>query len=517
MSLSLRILEVLAIDPSGQAVEFEGRWHSWGELAAWVEAVDRAIVAAGIGPDQAVGILLRNRPSIVGALLAVLTTRRCVVSVNPMQGPERLAEELRELRLPALVAHRDDWTDAALREAATEIGSVAVEVAEDVAVPCRALPKLDALRGGPHHDPCPGVAVEMLTSGTTGTPKRVELRYQSLEQSILGAAHYESSGGEAGKPELKSGVAIVAAPLVHVSGIWRTVQALADGRRISLLERFTVEGWRDVVRRHRPKVSSLVPTALRMVLDADLPREDLASLRAVTSGTAPLPPETAIAFEEKYGIPVLTLYGATEFAGGVAGWTLEDHRNWSREKRGSVGRAHPGCELRVVDAEDGRALPTGATGLLEVRSAQLGPDAGWVRTTDLAELDADGFLWIRGRADNTIIRGGFKIAPSEVAEVLERHPAVHEASVVGIADERLGSVPVAAVELETGVSLVDGEALRSFARQHLTSYQVPARILIVDALPRTPSLKVSQPEVRALFESSDPGEARSTQGEDRNG
>jgi acyl-coenzyme A synthetase/AMP-(fatty) acid ligase len=237
-----------------------------------------------------------------------------------------------------------------------------------------------------------------------------------------------------------------------------------------------------------------------MVLDADLPKEDLASLRAVTSATAPLPPETAIAFEEKYGIPVLTLYGATEFAGGVAGWTLKDHQKWAQAKRGSVGRAHPGCELRIVSPEDGSLLESGETGLLEVRSAQLGTEAGWVRTTDWAELDADGFLWIRGRADNAIIRGGFKIAPAEVAEVLERHPAVHEASVVGLADERLGALPVAAVELEAGVPPVDGEELRSFARQHLAKYQVPARILIVEALPRTPSLKVSEPGVRALFE-----------------
>jgi acyl-CoA synthetase (AMP-forming)/AMP-acid ligase II len=137
---------------------------------------------------------------------------------------------------------------------------------------------------------------------------------------------------------------------------------------------------------------------------------------------------------------------------------------------------------------------------LEVRSAQLGAEAGWVRTTDLAELDADGFLWIRGRADNAIIRGGFKIAPAEVVEVLERHPSVQEASVVGLADERLGAVPVAAVELVSGAPAIDGEELRSFAREHLTGTQVPSRIVVVEALPRTPSLKVSQPGVKALFE-----------------
>jgi acyl-CoA synthetase (AMP-forming)/AMP-acid ligase II len=339
----------------------------------------------------------------------------------------------------------------------------------------------------------------MLTSGTTGPPKRVSLTYRSLEESLLGAAHYESGGAKARGSSLPTGVVIVTAPLVHVSGLWRTLQAMTAGRRISLLERFSVAGFRDAVRRHRPKVASLVPTALRMVIDADLPREDLASLRAVTSGTAPLAPETALAFEQRYGIPVLPLYGATEFAGGVAGWTLEDHERWAAEKRGSVGRAHPGCALRIVDAADGRELEAGRVGLLEVRSAQLGRHSGWVRTTDLAELDADGFLWIRGRADDAILRGGFKIAPADVAAVLERHPAVREASVVGIPDERLGMLPVAAVELKAGAATLDEAELRAFARQHLASYQVPARILIVDALPRTPSLKVSQPGVAALF------------------
>jgi acyl-coenzyme A synthetase/AMP-(fatty) acid ligase len=152
-----------------------------------------------------------------------------------------------------------------------------------------------------------------------------------------------------------------------------------------------------------------------------------------------------------------------------------------------------------VDPQDGRVLSPGERGLLEVRSSQLGRGSDWVRTTDLAEIDADGFLWIRGRADDAILRGGFKISPAEVARALELHPAVREAAVVGLPDERLGQVPVAAVELEPEAAPVSGEALREFARAHLTPYQVPVEIRIVEALPRTPSLKVSQPGVRALF------------------
>src|SRR5262249_36967794 len=160
---------------------------------------------------------------------------------------------------------------------------------------------------------------------------------------------------------------------------------------------------------HRPATASLVPAALRMVLEADIDPADLASVRSVVSGTAPLSPDDADAFMAKYGIPVLGSYAATEFGGGVAGWNLADHRPFWAVKRGSVGRAHAGWELRVVAPADDRVLGVDEEGLLEVKAAQLGEGSSWIRTTDLARIDADGFLWILGRADRVIIRGGFKV------------------------------------------------------------------------------------------------------------
>ena len=148
---------------------------------------------------------------------------------------------------------------------------------------------------------------------------------------------------------------IVNSPLVHLGGLFRILQCVNDGRSFCLLERFRVDEWVDAVRRHRPRTVSLVPAALRMVLEADLDPADLASVRSVVSGTAPLDPDDADAFRERYGVPVLIAYAATEFGGGVAGWNLSDHEQFWAAKRGSVGRAHPGCELRVVDAETGDA------------------------------------------------------------------------------------------------------------------------------------------------------------------
>ncbi|MGE4652512.1 MAG: fatty acid--CoA ligase family protein, partial [Myxococcota bacterium] len=128
---------------------------------------------------------------------------------------------------------------------------------------------------------------------------------------------------------------------------------------------------------------------------------------------------------------------------------------------------------------------------------------GWVRTTDLARIDVDGFLWVLGRADGAINRGGFKLLPAQVEKVIEEHPSVAEAVVVGLPDERLGEVPVAALVLRDGAPRVDEAEIQRFANERLTGYQRPTRYRIVEALPRTPSMKVSQPGVRDLFQASD--------------
>jgi acyl-coenzyme A synthetase/AMP-(fatty) acid ligase len=243
---------------------------------------------------------------------------------------------------------------------------------------------------------------------------------------------------------------------------------------------------------------SLVPAALRMVLHSDLTRDDLSSIQAVTSGTAPLSADDADAFADKYGIPVLTSYAATEFGGGVAGWSLADHRRFWTTKRGSVGRATLGAQLRVVD-DDGAPLPPDAPGLLEVKPGQLGPNTEWIRTTDIGRIDADGFLWILGRADQAIIRGGFKVMPDDVRVALEGHPAVLGAAVVGLADDRLGETPVAMVEIREGIT---SAGLLEYLRTRLARYEIPTDIAIVDAIPRTPSGKADLAAVRDHFAKS---------------
>lgn len=481
-----RIVAVLAVEPGADAVEFEGRWRTWDQLGRTVEQVAAAVPA----PGTEVGIVLRNRPACVGLLLGVLRAGGCVVTINPDRGVERTRDDVASLALPLLAGESADV------ERFNPGGTATLAVDELGTSAYRAVHGSHHVEGRPVRE---GTAVRMLTSGTTGPPKRVDLSYDTLERVLAGAKHYETNRDD--EVRLRSTVAVVNSPLVHLGGLFRVLQCISDGRPFALLERFTVDGWVDAVRRHRPATASLVPAALRMVLESDLDPADLASLKSVVSGTAPLSPDDADAFLEKYGVPVLTSYAATEFGGGVAGWNIRDHRAYWHAKRGSVGRAHAGCELRVVDADRGTVLEADAEGLLEVRAGQLGEGADWIRTTDVARIDADGFLWILGRADQAIIRGGFKVRPDDVRAALERHPGVRAAAVVRRPDARLGAVPVAAVEpRERGAVAVD--ALLTHAATMLAPYEVPVEVRFVDTMPRTASAKVDLAAVAALFEDS---------------
>jgi acyl-CoA synthetase (AMP-forming)/AMP-acid ligase II len=474
--LSRRIADVLSLDPSASAIEYDGQWSTWRDVARLAEAVN----ALGVGQRQ-VGILLRNRPAHVATFLGVLLGGGTVVVINPSRGDGRTRADIEALDLPFIVGERDDLTK--LVTAGPTLVSIS-SLSDEPEV-------TGASDGGTAGRT--GVAVRMLTSGTTGPPKRIDLTYDMLARSVIGP----EPDGSPPPTELRHGVAIVNAPMVHIGGVFRVLQCVCEARPFALLDRFELDQWADAVRRHRPGAVSLVPAALRTVLHSDLTREDLASVRAVTSGTAPLSAEDADAFTAKFGMPVLTSYAATEFGGGVAGWTLADYQKYWHVKRGSVGRPSMGAQLRVVD-DDGTPLGPGEDGLLEVKPGQLGPSTEWMRTTDMARIDADGFLWILGRADQAIIRGGFKVMPDDVRAALEGHPAVRGVAVVGRPDDRLGETPVAMVELRHAAS-VDATVLAEFLRARLARYEIPTDIAIVDQIPTTPSGKADLGAVREFF------------------
>jgi acyl-CoA synthetase (AMP-forming)/AMP-acid ligase II len=473
-------------------VQCDGRWVPWGSVRSLIEQVDGELTAAGCGSGGRVAVVLTNTMESVAALIAIFRGGRTLVTISPLQPPERLSADLIAAAAPFVLAPARLWSEQVFTEAVATIDAAGWSLDPDV-LAIRAHGARAVNQGDP------AVAIEMLTSGTTGAPKRIMLTRAQLEASLRAAMRHNERPEVRTKPALSGTVGLVTLPIVHIGGLWGLLQSLIAARPFAMLDRFTVPGWHAAVKEHRPALVGLPPAAIRSVLDADIPPEDFASVRAVNAGTSSVDPELVDAFYERYNIPILIVYGATEFSGAVAGWTVKDfHQTWA-EKKGSVGRAFPGVRLQVVD-DEGAVLGPSETGRLQVASPQTGGTGEtWVTTSDLAHLDADGFLYIDGRADDVILRGGFKVAPETVVRALRSHPAVADAAVAPIPDKRLGHVPVAAVELRSGAH-TNGEALRQHCRTLLTPYEVPAGVYIVDELPRGAALKVDRSRLLTVLE-----------------
>jgi long-chain acyl-CoA synthetase len=474
-----------------RAIEHGGAWISWGDVARYGDAVVALLDAAGCPPNGRVGVIIRNRAAHAATVIAMLSHRRSLSFLYPFSPPAVLAEQIASLDAAAIVADATDWPH--VREAATKAGCVGIVLGTTDEAP-RFADALDRVRA-PDAGVRPGDdgAVEVLSSGTTGTPKRIAMPLRILERAVASAP-----GNEAG---VVPSVQINIWPLGGVGGMCLLSASAATGTPMALIERFSVEEFVSAIRRHRPPTVGVSPTALSMVMDANVPPEDLASIEYVSGGSAHLDPELQERFEKRYGVPVYWAMGATEFCGTIIRWTPQMRVEVGDSKRGSIGLPMPGVELRAVDPESGAMLGAGEEGLLEVHCPAVRPD--WVRTTDLVMIDEDGYVFHRGRHDGAIVRGGFKILPERVVEVLRRHPSVADASVVGVPDTRLGAVPVAAVELVRGAEPVDEATLLTILRENLAPTHVPTQVRIVDALPRTPSLKVSLVEVKRMFETAD--------------
>ncbi len=488
MGIEAKIQAALRSKPAGNAIAFGGFWVSWFEIAQIAGAIDKALEHLQLQPGARVGLVARNRPPHVVAFAALLARSRNAVMIYSAQSAESIAADILRLRLPAVIADAQDWTPETLKAAATA-GSLGIALTADKdwsveTVPAPPQPSRNVWPAGD-----PGIAMELLSSGTTGTPKRVALQRRTFELAVEDAALvYAAAGSSAAAP------GIVFQPLGNIAGVTFLIPFLADAQPIVLLEKFSVSAWLEAVSRYRPARTSLPPAALRMILDQHIPKSDLSSLTAIGVGAAALDPQLQEQFEASYGIPLLPAYGATEFCGVVASWTLPMHQQFGAAKRGSAGRARPGILLRIT-GEDGQLLPAGQPGILEAMVPRVGPD--WITTTDLGSLDEDGFLFLHGRADGAINRGGFKILPETISRALCEHPDIADAAVIGLADPRLGTVPIAVVEPRPGKAASEAELL-DFCRSRLLTYQIPTRILVIHALPRNASMKISIPDIRAI-------------------
>jgi long-chain acyl-CoA synthetase len=351
----------------------------------------------------------------------------------------------------------------------------------------------------------PDVAFVTWTSGTTGQPRPIlqsHSGYLELLDRVLGPLR-----GRPADPARPPSPNLVPVSLALNAGIYNALFGLRAGAPLVLMDKFGTAEFAELIRRFAIRSTVLPPPAIVMLAD-DTDVADLSPLRYVRSITAPLSPLAARRFTAKFGVTVLNGYGQAEI-GEVIGWTAADAREHP-DKVGAVGRPHPGVAIKVVPA-DGSGAEPGAVGELLVRPPRmaagyadgeslddrLDPD-GFLRTGDYASIDAEGFVWIEGRVSDLINRGGNKVFPGQVEEVLCLSPNVSEAAVVGVPDARLGEVPVAFV-----VGSATDDELNALCRQHLVAYKVPVAFRRLGALPRSEVGKVLRRDLIAGY--SNPG------------
>jgi len=334
------------------------------------------------------------------------------------------------------------------------------------------------------------IAVLLYTSGTTGAPKAAVLRNRNLSSYVISTVEFAGAGEDE--------AAIVSVPPYHIAGISSVLSSTYSGRRVVHVETFEPRLWVDLARVEGVTHAMVVPTMLNRILDVIA--EDgagLPSLRSLSYGGGPMPLsviERAMALLP--GVGFVNAYGLTETASTIALLDPDDHRRAHasddpavRARLASVGRPLPTVEV-VVRGADGAKLGSGQRGEIWVRGDQVAgeyeghgvPDDGWFNTRDEGHLDDEGYLFVHGRLDDVIVRGGENLSPGEIETVLLEHPSVADAAVVGIPDPEWGERIVAAVVPVGGVEIDEGE-LRDFVRASLRSTRTPERIEIRADLP----------------------------------
>lgn len=357
------------------------------------------------------------------------------------------------------------------------------------------------------------VCILMYTSGTTSLPKGVMLTFGDFTTYVVGTVEMAD-----GTPR---GSQLLCVPLYHIAGATSIMSSLWAGRRIVVLPQFEAGDWLSAVAQERVTHAFVVPTMLKKVLDH--PRfgsTDLASLENLSYGGAPMPfpviRRAVESFPSSCGF--VNAFGQTETTSTLTVLGPDDHRlcgdstkdeNVLRRLR-SIGKPLPDVEVKVA-ADDGTELGPNETGEIMVRTprvmkgyagdveggAKLEAD-GFLHTRDLGYVDEDGYVFLVGRKDDMIIRGGENIAPAEIEAVLQTHPCVDEVAVLGLPNEEWGQIVAAAVVLKAG-SAASADELADHCRARLASFKKPEVIELLDELPRNPLGKVLRNELRARF------------------
>ena len=475
----------VALDRAGTAMTF----RDLAEIAAGGARVlgdARHLVFAGVGS-----------PAFPVAMFSAVYGGVPFAPINYRRSTAQLAELVARLDSPVVLADPDTLADPDFAAAMRGAGATVVDTESFV----------DAATAGRTAPPeastvdSSAPAIILFTSGTTATPKGVVLTHANLA-TLVGAM-----GSLGIAPPGATG--LVSVPPYHIIGVMAVLASAYAGRRLLYLPAFDPASWLAVAKAENVTSATLVPTMLARIVNHLGERvTDLPYLRIIAYGGAKMPrPVLERAMRAFPTTDFASSYGLTETSASVTVMTPDDHTAAYasedpavRARLGSAGRGLPGIELQVRD-DTGAVAPTGVTGELWVRGDQVSRaylglgsalDAdGWFPTRDRAFLDEAGYLFVEGRSDDTIIRGGENIAPAEIEDVLIEHPAVRAVAVIGLPDEEWGEKTAAVVVLEPGHQ-ADAEQLRAYARATLRGSRTPDEVYFRDELPTTDTGKVQR-------------------------
>ena len=535
------MLESSALRFGGRvALDFFGAETTYLQLAGQVSRAAEALRAAGVTAGDRVALVLPNCPQHVVAFYATLRLGAVVVEHNPLYTAAELGHQLADCGATVAVC----WDKTALvidglRDQTSLRTILAVDLTAALPWRQRLLLRLPAAKArsarkamtgpvpqgvlgwerfasstvpldGAHPQPRPqDIALLQYTGGTTGTPKGAILTHRNLRAN--------AAQGRAWMPGLVDGQETVYAvlPLFHAYGLTLCLTySMSVGATLVLLPRFDLEQMVNAIRRRPPTFLPAVPPIYERLADAAKEgRVDLTSIRYAISGAMALPPSLVETWESVSGGLLVEGYGMTETSPVSLGNPAAVTR-----RPGTVGVPFPSTRIRIVDPDDSsRDLAIGQPGELLIAGPQVftgywncpGESAavllpgGWLRTGDIAVADSDGFIRIVDRIKELIITGGFNVYPSEVEEVLQAIPEIADLAVVGVAaDGDRGEDVVVAVVPVAGAT-VDPDLVRAFARERLTGYKVPRRVVIMEDLPRSQIGKVLRRSVRERIEAMD--------------
>jgi long-chain acyl-CoA synthetase len=491
-SLARKLIDAAEQHGDRPAVKLDDFVLTWEQLAGASAHAAGLLAEEGVQPGDRVGLMLPNVPQFPVLYYGILRAGGIVVPMNVLLKEREVAYYLEDSGAKLLLAW-EGMFDAA-QAGAEKAGAKAIKVdfEEFVQRLGAATPRHEiADRGGED------TAVLLYTSGTTGSPKGAELTHDNLRSNADTSASLYDGGPD--------DVMLGALPLFHAFGQTCAMNvSVVTGACLSLIPRFEPEKALEIFERDKVTIFLGVPTMYGAMLHAPGREDhDCSSLRVCVSGGSAMPVELLKGFEDAFGCAILEGYGLSETSPTASFNQLDRER-----KPGSIGTPVPGVEMKLVD-EDGNEVADGEVGEIVIKGPNVmkgywnKPDAteeaivdGWFASGDLAKRDEDGYYFIVDRKKELIVRGGYNVYPREIEEVLYEHPAVREAAVIGIPDDRMGEEVCAAIALKEGEDASEDD-IKAFVKEQVAGYKYPRKVWFVDELPKGPTGKILKREIEA--------------------